>query len=224
MSEAAAAVEARLLEFLGDIDPSSKRGAKRLAIIDAATASFAEVGYRATSMDELAAAVGVAKGTLYLYFPKKIDLLFACAAREKLKWIPELHALLDGPGPAAVRLHRWLVSMMLVPARSPLLSRLLDGDAEMVAMLADYPPELMAEAQTQWDKLIRPLLDEVLGTNHAFSDVEIRDRANVLRAFGHFAALIRHEWLRPGMSAERFAALLASMVIDGLRPRGRNAD
>ena len=54
------------------------RDAKRLKILEAATARFAEVGYEAASMDGLAAAAGVSKGSLYDYFKNKEDLFYAC--------------------------------------------------------------------------------------------------------------------------------------------------
>lgn len=53
------------------------RDAKRLKILEAATARFAESGYEATSMDDLAAAAGVSKGSLYDYFQNKEDLFYA---------------------------------------------------------------------------------------------------------------------------------------------------
>ena len=53
------------------------RDAKRAKILEAATARFAEVGYEAASMDGLAAAAGVSKGSLYDYFQNKEDLFYA---------------------------------------------------------------------------------------------------------------------------------------------------
>ena len=53
------------------------RDAKRLQILEAATARFAEAGYEAASMDGLAAAAGVSKGSLYDYFQNKEDLFYA---------------------------------------------------------------------------------------------------------------------------------------------------
>jgi AcrR family transcriptional regulator len=41
-----------------------------------------EKGYYETSMDEIAARVGIAKGTLYLHFARKEDLVFALLKRE----------------------------------------------------------------------------------------------------------------------------------------------
>jgi AcrR family transcriptional regulator len=49
--------------------------ARRQAIVDAATKLFATAGYHATSMDDLAAAVGLAKPTVYHYYRGKAEIL-----------------------------------------------------------------------------------------------------------------------------------------------------
>lgn len=52
-----------------------KADLKRATLIEAAERIFVEKGYEATTMDEIAAAAGFAKGTLYHYFTTKADLL-----------------------------------------------------------------------------------------------------------------------------------------------------
>ncbi|MBI1366042.1 MAG: TetR family transcriptional regulator [Alphaproteobacteria bacterium] len=52
------------------------RDAKRRQILEAAAARFAETGYDATSMEDLASAAGVSKGSLYDYFENKEDLFY----------------------------------------------------------------------------------------------------------------------------------------------------
>ncbi|MDE2462778.1 MAG: TetR/AcrR family transcriptional regulator [Alphaproteobacteria bacterium] len=54
------------------------RDAKRLKILEASTRRFAQSGFDATSMDDLALAAGVSKGSLYDYFRNKEDLFYAC--------------------------------------------------------------------------------------------------------------------------------------------------
>src|SRR3954447_601704 len=46
-------------------------------ILETAEEILSKKGYHATSMDEIAAQTGVAKGTLYQHFPTKEDLFFA---------------------------------------------------------------------------------------------------------------------------------------------------
>jgi len=62
------AVDARLL----------RKQERQTAIVEAAAKLFAEHGYTDCDMERVAAATGLAKGTLYLYFPCKQDLFFAC--------------------------------------------------------------------------------------------------------------------------------------------------
>jgi TetR/AcrR family transcriptional regulator, cholesterol catabolism regulator len=49
---------------------------RRQQIIDKAAALFDSESYSSTSMDDIAAAVGIAKPTLYHYFPSKGQILF----------------------------------------------------------------------------------------------------------------------------------------------------
>lgn len=55
---------------------------KHDAILDAARAVFSREGYAATSVDEIAAEAGIAKGTVYLYFKSKEELYLAALARD----------------------------------------------------------------------------------------------------------------------------------------------
>src|ERR671927_705925 len=68
--------------------PSSARWRRRKdarpgEILAAALSCFAERGFAATRLDEVAARAGVTKGTVYLYFPSKEEL-FKAVVREAL--------------------------------------------------------------------------------------------------------------------------------------------
>lgn len=56
----------------------AKRAERRREIAETAAFLFAELGYSACEMHRVASEMGVAKGTLYLYFPGKQELFFAC--------------------------------------------------------------------------------------------------------------------------------------------------
>jgi AcrR family transcriptional regulator len=56
---------------------------RRRTVVATAARLFAERGYQATSMDEVAARVGVTKPMLYEYFGSKDGLLAACLARAR---------------------------------------------------------------------------------------------------------------------------------------------
>jgi AcrR family transcriptional regulator len=50
---------------------------RKQAILDAATTSFEHFGYKATTMDHVAKAAKVGKGTIYTFFKNKDELFFA---------------------------------------------------------------------------------------------------------------------------------------------------
>jgi AcrR family transcriptional regulator len=59
-------------------EQNSHREKRRKCIVAAASKLFAKLGYAECDMESLAKKLKIAKGTLYLYFPSKEDLFFAC--------------------------------------------------------------------------------------------------------------------------------------------------
>ncbi|MFG3662295.1 TetR/AcrR family transcriptional regulator [Streptomyces sp. NPDC047706] len=59
-------------------------------ILDSARELVLEHGIRKVTISEIAAAAGVGKGTVYLYWESKEDLFVGLAAREVLAWIESL--------------------------------------------------------------------------------------------------------------------------------------
>jgi AcrR family transcriptional regulator len=73
-------------------------------ILQAATAVFARLGFQQARMDDVAAEAGVSKGTLYLYFASKDDII-AALMRELFEGeVALLCASLEKPGTVAERL------------------------------------------------------------------------------------------------------------------------
>lgn len=62
-------------------------------VLEAALEVFVERGYAATNMDEIARRAGVSKGTLYLYYPGKAELLKAVVRQSLLANLAAAQAL-----------------------------------------------------------------------------------------------------------------------------------
>jgi len=93
---------------MSDLPLSSERAARRRAILEAAVQTFAEHGFFASRTRDIAAAAGVAEGTLYLYFESKDDLLLT-AFRERVKeFIDTARSLLVTSLPFPERLTRFI--------------------------------------------------------------------------------------------------------------------
>jgi TetR/AcrR family transcriptional regulator, cholesterol catabolism regulator len=73
---------------------ASKTQLRRERIVDAAMRHFAEHGYRGARVEDIAAEVGVAKGTVFLDFASK-EGLFLAAYQRAVSMLP---AWLDAPG------------------------------------------------------------------------------------------------------------------------------
>ena len=109
--------------------PRQERGRARVAALMAAAAElFAEKGFAATTMTEIAARASAAIGTLYLFFPTKEALAQAILADRA----DELSAVLDAlqadcrGEPASAIAERLFSALGAFVARHPAYSALLD--------------------------------------------------------------------------------------------------
>jgi AcrR family transcriptional regulator len=98
-----------------------RKEARPAELLDAALALFVEKGFAATRSEEVARAAGVSKGTLYLYFPSKEELLKAVIQHYVANEIAagaEEAAAIDGPTGAALEqlLVGWWARMYESPA------------------------------------------------------------------------------------------------------------
>ncbi len=72
---------------------NAEKSARRLRILDAAAELFASWSYTDITMARIAAATGIAKGTLYLYFRTKEELFLELYERRLRAWYAELESL-----------------------------------------------------------------------------------------------------------------------------------
>jgi AcrR family transcriptional regulator len=104
-------------------------------IMSAARKLLEQRGPEAMTMEEIAAAAGVAKGTLYLYFQSKDDLIQALITRVGENIIRDLEASLETPGKPAEKLIRVVTVLLEYLNRERLLfpiyaRELLRGERE----------------------------------------------------------------------------------------------
>jgi AcrR family transcriptional regulator len=142
--------------------PAKRRARRKAArpaeILAAALAVFARRGFAAARLEEVAAAAGIGKGTIYLYFPNKEEL-FRAVVRERL--LPNLDEI-----EALVAAHRGSQAELLrqIGAR---LGRLIDS--ELVAL-----PRLVLAESGNFPGLARFYVDEVVKRGVALFATVIR--------------------------------------------------
>jgi AcrR family transcriptional regulator len=192
-------------------------GSKRVAVIRMAARAFDERGYHNTSLDDVAAALGVTKPTIYYYVASKEQLLFECflAGLEPIRGA--LRRADEMPGSGRDRLREVVRDYAIAIASEY-------GWCMVRAEHQDLGPELSAQVRTlksEIDRGIRRLLQA------GINDGSIAVGDTKLAAFAIAGALnwIAH-WYRagrtltPGEVAEAFVEFLEH----GLAPRSPSGD
>lgn len=204
--------------FGGGPDPDDPKAKRRLRILEAATALFVAQGYRKTSVDQIAERAGIGKGTIYLHFKTKPEILLHAVAEEKRKILERMKPLFEPGLHPRERLRAWLRAALLVPQENPLLGRLLKGDRDVINVLYDYGREVAHQDWLSWQvDIMSTMVGEAAG-EHAWTATELRDRAKVFLGLVYFSSLLGEERIRGGLSMERYAEILSDLIVDGIAP------
>ncbi|WP_206788768.1 TetR/AcrR family transcriptional regulator [Amycolatopsis sp. MtRt-6] len=181
-------------------------------ILDAAGELLLRMGYRKVAIDDIARAVGIGKGTVYLHWRNKELLFQALMMRESADLTDELLAMIQAD-PAMILPHRMIPASFLITHRRPLVMAMLRGNAEMFGSLGDLAlRKQQSELSVHFEEamlrrgLIRTDVPHVsyalqaatLGfyvgdtVSHEFEGIPLEERADVL------AHLIRTAFEPPG--------------------------
>lgn len=187
---------------------------KRDAVIRAAAREFSRSGFHQTSLDDIAAALGVTKPTVYYYVEGKEQLLFECF-QAGLEGIREgLRSVADSPLPARDRLVEVIRFYAAAVASDFGWCMTRAEDQDLGPELGRHIKKLKAEI----DRGIRSLIEE------GVADGSIEPCDPKMTAFAIAGALnwIAH-WYRDGQPLT--PAQVAGRFIDfferGLLPRRR---
>jgi TetR/AcrR family transcriptional regulator len=134
-----------------------RKEARPQELLDAALALFVEKGFAATRSEEVAARAGVSKGTLYLYYPSKEELLQAVIEVNLSRNIAAGRELIDAhPGRPSEQLHallhEWWRRIGATPASG--LCKLMTAEARNFPEMAAYYQRTVIEPARQLFELV----------------------------------------------------------------------
>ena len=112
---------------------------REAALLEAATRLFRERGFHATSMQDLAEALGMNRGSLYHYIAAKDDLLWRIVDGALARLDAHVRPGLEAEGPGAVRLRRAIREHLRFAAVHA------DELALLQIELRSLPPQRLAE-------------------------------------------------------------------------------
>ena len=169
---------------------------------------FAERGYHGTSINDLAAALGIQKSSLYAHINRKADLLAEIA----LTGAAAFHAALDAvPAGAAagerlelaLRAHLAVVESQLDVATVWLQEwRYLTGE----------PRDFFLRERHRYEERIRDLFEAAVESGELRRDLDLDDATLVFLSVANWA----YTWLMPETDVGELTSRLISMLFSGM--------
>lgn len=185
---------------------------REAALHQAATRLFRERGFHATSMQDLAEALGMNRGSLYHYIESKDDLLWAIVSGALERLDGRVRPILEGEAPPVERL------IGAIDAHLDFAARHGDELALLQIELRSLGPERRRELigrrddyEAAWRQAIR---EGIAAGQLRPVDVPLASIA-ILSACNWFT-----QWFRPdgALSAAEIGRVFAELFLDGLRP------
>jgi AcrR family transcriptional regulator len=180
------------------------------SLLDGAVALFNERGYEATSMDELAARLGVTKSAIYHHVPSKVELLRLALDRALDALFAVTQETGATTGPAIDRLE-YVVrgSVRVLAAELPFVTLLLRlrGNTEI--------ERTALQRRREFDRIVTGLVRAAEHEGDVRTDVDPAVISRLL--FGAVNSLA--EWYRPGgdLSPDNLADAVVTVTFSGLR-------
>ena len=187
--------------------------------VAAAHALFAEHGYAAVTMDDVAAAVGVTKPLLYNYFGNKEQLYLACLEQAGDGLVATLTAAVRETANPGDALRAGLLAFFSFvdgdrAAWAVLFDETLPAGGEIAERVAGYRARLA-------ELIAAALLDQLPSERRDRARAEVEALSTAV--MGAAEALVRW-WLRTGsMTAVEAAELLTATLEPGLRLRSASS-
>lgn len=193
---------------------TTEAGSRRRAqILSEAEALVESLGFDDLKMETIADAIGVAKSTLYHYFPQKEDMLFALHEATMSEQTERLRAIVATEAPAAERLRLAIEDQLRLIALHP----------GRVRVLMDSKRDKDRPYRDEMAALERTYLNELVGLiESGLAQGEFRP-ANAKIVAEAILGMTQHAryWLKPRRNGgyEGVAKELWELVCSGLAPR-----
>jgi len=193
---------------------------RRAELIDAAARVFRTKGYSAAKLQDIAAAVGLDRATIYYYVSGKEELfqvVVAEAVRQNVHTVEKLRA---DKRPADQKLRALIEALMLAYERHyPYLYVYVQENMGHMTGTGPWQREMLALGR-RFDRAIRAIVEDGIEqkTIMAQSD-DARVIANAIVGMCNWT----HRWFHPKAEgdARSVAEVFSNLILDGLRPKSR---
>jgi TetR/AcrR family transcriptional regulator, cholesterol catabolism regulator len=198
--------------------PTARALEREQEIYDVAAEILNKKGYAATTLQEIATAVGLLKGSLYYYIDSKGDLLYRITRKIHDEALSNLAATRAATGPAADRLH--LLVERHVRSFGRQLTSIRVFYTENAALPDERRREIMADRRT-YESFVCQLLEEGIADGSFCPAIDVRIISNAILTMINSV----YVWYRPDRddAIEAVATAYADYVVAGLRCAGAHS-
>lgn len=198
--------------FRSAAQKEAERTAKREAVLRAAVRMFNDRGFHATSLDDVAASLGISKRTIYHYLANKDQVLLECVTIGLQQLLAAAERAREEEGDGRQRLIRFLRRYAEVNMDD--FGRCVVRTGEEALSPASRPR--YRQLKREIDNALRGLIEEAMADG-SIAPVDVKMAAFALAGALNWPA----RWHDPGgaVAAEDIAEKLVDILTKGLDPR-----
>ncbi|HYI46807.1 MAG TPA: TetR/AcrR family transcriptional regulator [Actinomycetota bacterium] len=185
---------------------------RRAEMVHAAARLFSERGYHGTSIQHLADALGLQKGSLYSHIGSKEELLFDVVTDGADRFLERGEKALNMQALASVRLRRLLVSHIETAIEH------LDAATVFLNEWRYLSPDRRAKIQAKRDRyedIARQIIQDGIEADEFRDDANVRFAARLVLSAGNWT----YAWFKPGgeLGPTEIGEKFADLLIRGLK-------
>jgi len=184
---------------------------KEQAIVAVAARLFKEKGYRATTLEDIAADVGMLKGSLYYYIRSKEELLYLVVRDPIRQAYNKLEEIVTSDAPVKVKIAQAIVNhMTLFHQHYPHIAVYLHDYHHLMQQLQKNAIETPKHYQQLWTTL----LEQGVATGEVRGDLDVKVAGYAILGMCNWI----YRWYNPqgALSAEEIAGIFTTLVLEGL--------
>ena len=189
------------------------RSPRRTELIGIAARLFSERGYHGCSMQHLADALGVQRGSLYAHIGSKEELLFDVVLEGAERFLERGERARTMDALAGVRLRALLVGHVETAIEH------LDAATVFLNEWRYLSPELrevVQEKRDRYEAIVRDIISDGIREGEFRNDANVRFAARLVLSAGNWT----YAWYRPGgeLGPKEIGERFSELVIRGLQP------
>jgi AcrR family transcriptional regulator len=187
-------------------------GTRRTEMIQAAARLFSERGYHGTSIQHLADALGLQKGSLYSHIGSKEELLFEVVNEGADRFLERGERALAMQALAAVRLRKLLVAHIETAIEHLNAATVFLNEWRY---LSEDRREVIQEKRDRYEEIVRQIITGGIAEGEFRDDANVRFAARLVLSAGNWT----YAWFKPGgeLGPTEIGERFADLLIRGLK-------